>query len=101
MRIAVDTQRALNNLGKRTGLPTLKRVTAMLGQTIQFGTPLTEALRVLSAEMRQEALTRFEERAARLPVLMTIPMIVFIFPCIFIVIAGPSAIQIMQAFSHK
>jgi tight adherence protein C len=101
MRIAVDTQRALANLGKRTGLPSLKRVTAMLGQTIQFGTPLSEALRVLSAEMRQEVLTKFEERAARLPVLMTIPMILFIFPCIFIVIAGPSAIQIMQVFSHS
>jgi tight adherence protein C len=101
MRIAVDTQRALDSLGKRTGLPSLKRVTSMLGQTIQFGTPLSDALRVLSAEMRQEVLTRFEERAARLPVLMTIPMIAFIFPCIFIVIAGPSAIQIMQAFSHK
>jgi tight adherence protein C len=100
MRIAVDTQRALANLGKRTGLKSLKRVTAMLGQTIQFGTPLTEALRVLSAEMRQEVLTKFEERAARLPVLMTVPMIVFIFPCIFIVIAGPSVIQIMKAFSH-
>jgi tight adherence protein C len=100
MRIAVDTQRALANLGKRTGLPSLKRVTAMLGQTIQFGTPLSDALRVLSAEMRQEVLTKFEERAARLPVLMTIPMILFIFPCIFVVIAGPSAIQIMGAFSH-
>jgi tight adherence protein C len=101
MRIAVDTQRALLNLGTRTGLPSLKRVVATLVQTLQYGTPLSDALRVLSAEMRQELLTKFEARAARLPVLLTMPMIMFIFPCIFIVIAGPAALQIMKAFSGQ
>jgi tight adherence protein C len=100
MRIAVDSQRAIANLGTRTGLPSLKRVTSTLVQTLQYGTPLTEALRVLSAEMRQDVLTKFEARAARLPVLLTMPMIIFIFPCIFIVIAGPAALQIIKAFSH-
>jgi tight adherence protein C len=46
--------------------------------------------------MRGIALTRFEARAARLPVLLTIPMILFILPCIFVVVAGPAAVQIMQ-----
>ncbi len=100
MRISVDNQRALINLGTRTGLLSLKRVTATLAQTLQFGTPLTDALRVLSAEMRQDVLTKFEERAARLPVLLTMPMIIFIFPCIFIVIAGPAAMEIGKAFTH-
>jgi tight adherence protein C len=100
MRIAVDSQRAIANLGARTGLPSLKRVTSTLVQTLQYGTPLTDALRVLSAEMRQDVLTKFEARAARLPVLLTMPMIIFIFPCIFIVIAGPAALQIIKAFSH-
>jgi len=101
MRIAVDTQRALVNLGTRTGLSSLKRVSATLVQTLQYGTPLSDALRVLSAEMRQEMLTKFEARAARLPVLLTMPMIMFIFPCIFIVIAGPAALQIVKAFGGQ
>ena len=100
LRIAVDTPRALANLGTRTGLPSLKRTTATLVQTLNFGTPLTGALRVLAGEMRQQTLTRFEERAARLPVLLTLPMILFIFPCLFIVIGGPAVIQLAQAFSR-
>jgi tight adherence protein C len=100
MRIAVDSQRALTTLGVRTGLASLKRVTATLVQTLQYGTPLSDALRVLSAEMRQEVLTKFEARAARLPVLLTMPMILFIFPCIFIVTAGPAGMKLAAAFSQ-
>ena len=100
LRIAVDTPRALAGLGSRTGLASLKRVTATLVQTLNFGTPLTAALRVLAAEMRQQMLTRFEERAARLPVMLTLPMILFIFPCLFIVIGGPAAIQLGQVFTR-
>ncbi len=100
LRIAVDTPRALASLGTRTGLDSLKRVTATLVQTLQFGTPLTAALRVLAAEMRQHMLTRFEERAARLPVMLTLPMILFIFPCLFIVIGGPAVIQLGNVFSR-
>ena len=98
LRIVVDAQRALGNLGRRTGLDVLKRVTATLVQTLQFGTPLTAALRVLAAEMRQHMLTQFEERAARLPVMLTLPMILFIFPCLFIMIGGPAVIHLGQAF---
>jgi tight adherence protein C len=63
-----------------------------------YGTPLTEALRTLSAEMRQEVLTRFEARAARLPVLLTLPTVVFILPCVFLIVGGPAVIQVMRAF---
>ena len=100
LRISVDSHRALTNLGARTGLDSLRRVTSTLAQTLQYGTPLTEALRTLSAEMRQWMLTRFEERAARLPVLLTMPMILFIFPCVFIVIGGPAVLQLMKAFGQ-
>jgi tight adherence protein C len=100
MRIAVDSQRAIAALGTRTGLATLRRVSATLVQTLQYGTPLTDALRVLSAEMRQDVLTKFEARAARLPVLLTMPMIMFIFPCIFIVMAGPAGMKLAVAFTH-
>ncbi|MBV8914990.1 MAG: type II secretion system F family protein [Acetobacteraceae bacterium] len=100
LRLAVDARGALLALGERTRLDSLRRVTSTLAQTLQYGTPLTEALRSLSAEMRQLSLTRFEERAARLPVLLTLPMILFIFPCVFIVIGGPAVLHIMKAFSH-
>jgi len=100
LQITADTRQALLGLGRRTGLDSLKRLAATLAQSLQYGTPLSAALRTLSAEMRQEMLTRFEERAARLPVLLTLPMVVFILPCIFIVVAGPAVIRIMHAFGH-
>ena len=100
LQITADTRQALLGLGRRTGLDSLKRLAATLAQSLQYGTPLSAALRTLSAEMRQEMLTRFEERAARLPVLLTLPMVVFILPCIFIVVAGPAVMRIMHAFGH-
>jgi len=100
LRIAVDPSGAIAGLGTRTGLPSLQRVTATLVQTMNFGTPLTATLRVLAAEMRQQMLTRFEERATRLPVMLTVPMILFIFPCLFIVIGGPAVIQLGRAFAR-
>ena len=66
-------------------------------QTLQYGTPLSQALRTLSAEMRTEILTKFEERAARLPVLLTVPMIIFILPTLFAVVGAPAAIKVMAA----
>ena len=100
LRINSDTRVALLALGRRTGLDGLKRLTATLSQSLQYGTPLSTALRMLAAEMRQEALTRFEERAARLPVLLTLPMMLFIMPCVFVVVGGPAVIRVMHAFSH-
>jgi tight adherence protein C len=101
LEMMADSAKALFNLSQRTGLESLARLASTLAQTMQYGTPLTEALRTLSNEMRTAALTRFEERAARLPVLLTMPMIMFIFPCIFIVMAGPAAMQLAKTFSHS
>ncbi|MCW8305604.1 type II secretion system F family protein [Acidiphilium sp. PA] len=98
MRIGNQVRDALTALGTRTGLDSLKRLGSTLIQTIQYGTPLTQALRTLSAELRQEQLTRFEERAARLPVLLTLPMIIFILPCVFLVVGGPAILKVMAAF---
>jgi tight adherence protein C len=98
LRIVENSGVALSNLGSRTGLEGVKRMTSMLAQTMKYGTPLTDALRVLSAEMRHDMLIRFETRAARLPVLLTIPMILFILPCIFMIVGGPAYVQVMQNF---
>jgi tight adherence protein C len=100
LQIGGDMRRAMENLGDRTGLVTLKRLSTTLAQSLQYGTPLTQALRSLSAELRQEALIRFEERAGRLPTLMTIPMILFILPCVFLIVAGPAMINVMATLRH-
>lgn len=100
LQIMTDSKAALHNLGQRTGLDSFKRLATTLIQTIQYGTPVAEALRTLSGEMRTEALTRFEEKAARLPVMLTMPMILFILPCTFLVVGGPAIIQVMKAFGH-
>jgi tight adherence protein C len=96
MRVNADRRAALMNMGARTGLPSLRRLGVTLVQTLQYGTPLSQALRTLSAEMRQEALTRFEARAGRLPALLTVPMIVFILPCVFLIVGGPAIVQVMR-----
>jgi tight adherence protein C len=98
LQIISDSRVALTNLGIRTGIDGYKRLGTTLIQTMQYGTPLTEALRTLSAEMRQDALVKFEARAARLPVLLTVPMILFILPSVFLIAGGPAIIQIMRAF---
>lgn len=96
MQVNADTRTALINLGKRTGLESVRRLAGVLIQSIQYGTPLTQALRSLSAEQRQEMLVTFEGRAARLPVLLTIPMIIFILPCVFLIVAGPAMVDVYR-----
>jgi tight adherence protein C len=100
LRILADRRIALTNMGTRTALESLKRLGATLIQTLQYGTPLSQALRVLSSEMRFEMLMRFEAKAARLPVLLTLPMILFILPCIFIVVGGPAGLTVARTFTN-
>jgi tight adherence protein C len=95
LQIGADMRQAMEALGQRTGLTTLKRLATTLSQSLQYGTPLTQALRTLSAELRQDALILFEERAGRLPTMMTIPMILFILPCVFLIVAGPAIVNVM------
>jgi tight adherence protein C len=94
--VNADTRTPLMNLSRRTGLESVRRLAGVLIQSIQYGTPLTQALRSLSAEQRQEMLVKFEGRAARLPVLLTIPMIVFILPCVFLIVAGPAMVDVYR-----
>ena len=93
LRILADRRAALMNMAERTRLELLRRLGTTLAQTLQYGTPLTQALRTLSAEMRHDQLVRFEARAAKLPVLLTVPMILCILPTLFLVVAGPAMLQ--------
>jgi tight adherence protein C len=95
-----DRRVAFENLDNRTDSDAIRAIVNTLQQTAKFGTPLAQSLRVLSAESRAARLTRAEEKAARLPAMLTVPMIVFILPTLFIVLLGPAAINIMDTFKH-
>ncbi len=92
-----DRRQAFENLAMRVDLDAVKGVTTTMIQTEKYGTPLASALRVLSAEFRNERMMRAEEKAARLPAIMTVPLILFILPVLFVVILGPAACSIKDA----
>lgn len=89
-----ERRQAFENLAYRVALDHVKGVVTTMIQTEKYGTPLASALRVLSAEFRNDRMMRAEEKAARLPAIMTIPLILFILPTLFIVILGPAACSI-------
>jgi Flp pilus assembly protein CpaB len=96
-----ERRAAFENLAYRVNLDSIRGVVTTMIQTEKYGTPLASALRVLSAEFRNERMMRAEEKAARLPAIMTVPLILFILPTLFIVIIGPAACSIGDAFSKQ
>ncbi len=94
-----DRKDAMMNLAQRVDFQAMTTLVNTLLQTEKYGTPLAAALRVLAAEMRNERLMKAEEKAARLPAIMTIPMIIFILPSLFIVLIGPAVLKAIDAFS--
>ena len=100
LQISTDAQVALTRLGERSGVEAVRRLATTLVQSAQYGTPLSAALRGLAAELRTELVTRYEARAARLPVLLTVPMIMFVLPSLFLVVGGPAVLEVMRAFKH-
>jgi len=92
-----ERRQAFENLAWRVNLEALKGVVTTMVQTEKYGTPLASALRVLSAEFRHERMMKAEEKAARLPAIMTVPLILFILPTLFIVILGPAACSIKES----
>ncbi|MGE0773582.1 MAG: type II secretion system F family protein [Sphingomonadaceae bacterium] len=93
-----ERRQAFENLAKRINLDAVRGVVTTMIQTEKYGTPLASALRVLSAEFRHERMMRAEEKAARLPAIMTVPLICFILPVLFVVILGPAACSIADNF---
>jgi tight adherence protein C len=86
---------AYENLGKRTGLSMVKAVGTSLIQAERYGTVISQALRVLAKESRDMRMAEAEKKAAGLPPKLTVPMILFFLPVLFIVILGPAFIQVM------
>lgn len=88
---------ALQNLAKRVDSPSVRGLVNTLAQTEKYGTPLAQALRVLAGEFRNMRMMKAEEKAARLPAILTVPMIVFILPPLFVILLGPAIIQVLAA----
>jgi tight adherence protein C len=96
VRAGGTREKALKNLARRTGVEELDTFAVMLTQADKFGTSVGDSLRVFSDDLRHKRQTRAEERAAKVPTLMLIPLVLFIFPSIIMVIMGPAAIQIIR-----
>jgi tight adherence protein C len=97
LRALSSRRQALENLATRTGLPEVRALTATLIQTIRYGTPLVQSLKALAQEMRQAKLLALEEHAARLPALLSLPLMLLIMPAIFVITAGPAIVGIGAA----
>jgi tight adherence protein C len=95
-----NRRQALMNLTKRTDLPPIRGVVNTLVQTERYGTPLAHSLRVLSAEFRDERMMKAEEKAAKLPAVLTVPMILFILPTLFMVLLGPAIINTLETLKN-
>ena len=95
-----ERRSAFENLAQRVDLEAVRGVVTTMIQTEKYGTPLASALRVLSAEFRHQRMMRAEEKAARLPAIMTVPLILFILPTLFVVILGPASCSINDSFLH-
>ena len=96
IRAGTPRDEALRNLGERTGLGDLKSLTAMLVQTDRFGTSIATALRVHSDTMRTKRRQRAEEAAAKTTIKLVFPLVLFIFPAMFVVILGPAVLHILE-----
>jgi tight adherence protein C len=92
-----DRRQAYENFAKRTDLEGVKSVCVALQQAERYGTPLGQALRVMAQENRDMRMSEAEKRAAALPPKLTVPMILFFLPVLFVVILGPAAIRIMAS----
>jgi tight adherence protein C len=90
-----DRRQSYENLGQRTGLEGVKAVCLALQQAERYGTPLGTTLRVLAQENRDMRMSEAEKKAAALPPKLTVPMILFFLPVLFVVILGPAAIRVL------
>ena len=93
-----ERRQALENLAARVPLPAVQAFTSTMIQAEKYGTPLARAYKVLSQEQRTERMLRAEEKAGRLPATMTVPMMLFILPALFVVLIGPAVLSMLDNF---
>ncbi len=96
--ISPSREQALANMAERVNLPSVKSVIGTLVQSLRFGTPLAQSLRNAGTEMRNHQMIELEERANRLPAMLTVPVMLFIMPTMFLIVGGPAAIRLIDTF---
>jgi tight adherence protein C len=96
--ISPSREQALSNMAERVNLPSVKSVIGTLVQSLRFGTPLAQSLRNAGSEMRNHQMIELEERANRLPAMLTVPVMLFIMPTMFLIVGGPAAIRLIDTF---
>lgn len=99
LKILPSRDQALQNLATRIDIPSVRSVITTLSQTLRYGTPLAQSLRTVASEMRNDHLVALEEHANKLPALLTVPVIIFLMPTIFLIVGGPAALRLMDTFS--
>jgi tight adherence protein C len=99
LRLLPDRREALQRMADRTGMEGFRQLATTLIQTMRFGTPLAQALRILSAEQRTARQLRLEEKAIRLPAMLIVPLILFILPTLFIALLGPSILEVSRGLN--
>jgi tight adherence protein C len=99
LKVLPDRRQAFENFGKRSGVDGLQRLATMLAQSMQYGTPLSQALRAIATELRHERTLRLEEKAAKLPAKLVLPLIVFILPSLFIVLVGSAFLRLFDSLA--
>ena len=96
LKILPSRDQAFAHLASRINVPNMKSLVTTLSQTMRFGTPLAQSLRTVASEMRSDLLIAMEGRANRLPALLTVPMMLFIMPTIFLIVGGPAALRVID-----
>lgn len=99
IRAGTPRERALRNLAERTGIEDMEALVSTLIQTERFGTSVGRALRVQASTLRQKRRQRAEEAAAKTTIKLIFPLVLFVFPALFVVILGPAVIQVVQALA--
>ncbi len=99
MHLGAPRADAMRNMARRTGVEDIASMVATLVQSEKFGTSVSQALRTYADAMRTERSQRAEEAAEKLAVMLLFPMVMFIFPCMFIVILGPAGVRIREMFA--
>jgi len=95
-----ERRQAFENLANRCGHQGVKAVATALNQAEKYGTPMGSALRIAAQENREMRMNEAEKKAASLPAKLTVPMIIFFLPCLFVVIMGPAIMKIMHMAGH-
>lgn len=100
MRMLPDRSIAMDRFAERAEVDGLRRLASTLAQAMRYGTPLSQALRALAGDQRNERVMRLEAKAQRLPALLVLPLVMFILPPLFIILAGPNFLRLAEVIGN-